>query len=146
MFYIKSGTTVHYRLFRNCVSLLQRGHKLYYWQMVTQILFNKGMRISHRCFPYFVHLLVSEGKQNEYNYPICPDIHRTQTLTSIMTVCTYMNMEVLFLWEFTYLMSWNQFLPLTRMSVESIYQPPYEDVTSKNSVMCYSTFIVCLTV
>jgi hypothetical protein len=37
MFFMRSGTISHYRLFRTYISLFQEGYKMYYRQMVAQL-------------------------------------------------------------------------------------------------------------
>lgn len=50
MFFVKSGTILHWRLFRTYVSLFQERHRLYYMQMVAQLCINEDVYLSEQ-FP-----------------------------------------------------------------------------------------------
>ena len=49
------------------MSLFQRGHKLWYRQMVTQLHINKEMYIFHNCLHYFVYPQYLSGKPSKVN-------------------------------------------------------------------------------
>jgi len=54
MFFLKSVTVFHKRLFRTNMSLFYERYHLYYRQMVAQIRINKETRTFYNCFNYFV--------------------------------------------------------------------------------------------
>ena len=78
MFFMKSGTVFHWRLFRTYMSQFQIRYELYYMQMVAQLHINKEMCTLHNCFHYFVHPLYIQ-KIEQFQLYIEMNMWKTRT-------------------------------------------------------------------